>query len=126
MKYIVFLLFYVVIAMGEDLPASFFRAIHQVETGGRLGSIKGQRGELGPLQIRKAYWQDSRAAGKYEQCSDYVYSCRVVTAYLNRYGRRFVLARDYESLARIHNGGLNGYRNPNTKKYWVRVRKFLS
>ena len=113
------------VMMGESLPDYFFRAIHQVETGGRLGGIRGTKGELGPLQIRETYWRDSGVVGDYQQCSDYQYSCKVVTAYLNRYGSRFVRRRDYESLARMHHGGPNGYRNPQTKKYWNRVKKFL-
>ncbi|MEL0099922.1 MAG: hypothetical protein VW907_10230, partial [Opitutae bacterium] len=54
----------------EEVPMSLINAIHQVETGGRLGAIKGDNGRaLGPLQIHRAYWIDSGVEGKYEDCA---------------------------------------------------------
>ena len=41
--------------VGAAPPESFFLALHAVESGGRLGGIKGDRGAaLGPLQIHRA------------------------------------------------------------------------
>ena len=65
------------------VSARLVKAIHLVETGGRLGAIKGDGGRaLGPLQIHRAYWIDSRVPGRYEQCADLAYSIRVLNAYM--------------------------------------------
>jgi hypothetical protein len=114
-------------AHGESITPKFFSALCQVETGGATGPILGDGGKaLGPLQIHYAYWKDSGVAGKYSDCARYDYSCKVVTAYLNRYGKRFIITRDYQSLARVHNGGPMGYKNPRTNKYWDKVKNFLT
>lgn len=43
--------------------ASFFRALHIVETSGKLGPTIGDQGRaLGPLQIHKSYHADSRVS----------------------------------------------------------------
>ena len=103
-------------------PASFFKALHQVETGGRFGAIVGDNGAaLGPLQIHRAYWQDSRIGGTYEQCADLEFSKRVVTAYLKRYAPAAWAAGDVETLARVHNGGPRGHLKPATLSYSRKV-----
>ena len=103
-------------------PASFFKALHQVETGGRFGAIVGDNGAaLGPLQIHRAYWQDSRIGGTYEQCADLEFSKRVVTAYLKRYAPAAWAAGDVETLARVHNGGPRGHLKPATLCYSRKV-----
>jgi hypothetical protein len=109
------------------LPQKFVRAIHQVETGGRTGAIKGdQNRALGPLQIHKAYWQDAVSydktiGGRYEDCADLAYSVRVMTAYLNRYQKTAIQKNDFQTLARVHNGGLNGAKKAATNGYWAKV-----
>ena len=103
-------------------PASFFKALHQVETGRRFGAIVGDNGAaLGPLQIHRAYWQDSRIGGTYEQCADLEFSKRVVTAYLKRYAPAAWAAGDVETLARVHNGGPRGHLKPATLCYSRKV-----
>jgi len=98
-------------------------AVHQVETSGRLGAIKGDGGRaLGPLQIHRAYWLDSRVPGRYEDCARLDYSRRVFRAYMARYAPR---VRDFETLARIHNGGPKGHKKPATKPYWRKVERNL-
>lgn len=109
-----------------ELPASFVRAIHQVESSGRLGAIKGDNGlALGPLQIHRAYWQDSGIAGDYSQCADLEYSKRVMAAYLKRYAPKAVKANDFQTMARIHNGGPLGYKTKATLPYWNKAKKNL-
>jgi hypothetical protein len=103
-------------------PASFFRALHVVETSGRTGPILGDGGKaLGPLQIHRAYHADARIGGDYSRCADLDYSKRVVSAYLQRYAPQAWAAGDVEKLARIHNGGLTGDRKASTLPY---LRKF--
>jgi len=103
-------------------PESFWRALHHVETSGRLGPIKGDNGAaLGPLQIHRAYWKDSGVPGTYSQCADLAYSRRVVTAYLRRYARNAWERGDAFSLARVHNGGPSGHRKAATLAYARKV-----
>ena len=107
-------------------PESFWRALHQVETSGRTGAILGDNGRsLGPLQISRAYWQDSRVGGSYEQVTDLAYARRVATAYLKRYAPAAWEAGDVETLARVHNGGPAGARKPATLPYAEKVRRAM-
>jgi len=104
-------------------PASFWRAIHLVETSGRTGPILGDGGRaLGPLQIHRAYHADSRVAGDYSRVADLDYSKRVATAYLKRYAPEAWAKGDVENLARVHNGGPRGHLKQATKGYGVRVK----
>ena len=103
-------------------PESFWRALHVVETGGRQGPILGDNGRsLGPLQISRAYFTDSRVAGTYEQVADLPFARRVVSAYLQRYAAKAWAAGDVETLARIHNGGVRGDRKQATINYGKKV-----
>lgn len=125
------LLFLAFSTAGENLPNNFFRAMHMVETGGRYGKIVGKQGELGPFQISHAYWLDAVSfdktiGGKFENCLDYDYSKRVVFAYLNKNAKNFILAKNIQALARIHNGGKLGYRNRSTKPYWYKFKGYLN
>lgn len=107
---------------------SFFRALHIVETSGKLGPTLGDQGRsLGPLQISRAYHKDSRVGNDsdYMRCADLEYSKRVVTAYLQRYAPQAWAAGDVETLARVHNGGVRGASKPATKAYAVRVKAFM-
>lgn len=113
--------------------AEFFRALAMIESGDR-DNVVGDRGKaLGRFQIWSAYWQDAvskfpnlREEGSYESClRDGNYSERVVAAYFLRYGKKFLDARDYESLARIHNGGPRGHLRDSTLQYWGKVKKIL-
>jgi hypothetical protein len=107
-------------------PPSFFAALHQVETGGALGGIKGDKGKaLGPLQIHRAYHADSRVGGDYSRCADLEYSKRVVTSYLKRYAPAAWESGDVATLARIHNGGPKGNIKPATKSYSQKVLRVL-
>lgn len=109
----------------------FIKALHMTEASGRMNPPDGDDGRaIGPFQIWKAYWQDAvqfdkSIGGKYEDCRNYDYARKVVDAYLRRYGRQFLAQGNWEALARIHNGGPQGYRNPNTAKYWRKAQRFI-
>jgi hypothetical protein len=124
---ILVLAFLSVYCRSEPLDRRFVRAIHQIESNGRYGPIKGDNGKaLGPFQIHQGYWQDARMSyGKYGDCQSYSYALDVMTAYLNRYGLRFIRNQDYQSLARIHNGGPSGPSKPATWAYWMKVKREL-
>lgn len=114
-----------------SLESRFVNALHQVETSGRNGAILGDNGRaLGPFQIHKSYWRDAvnfdkSIGGKYDDCANFNYSVKVVTAYLNRYAKAAVLKRDYKTQAEIHNGGPNGANQKATNAYWQKVKRHL-
>ena len=105
-------------------PESFWRALHLVETSGRQGPILGDNGRsLGPLQISRAYFTDSRVGGTYEQVTDLGFARRVVSAYLQRYAPKAWAAGDVVTLARIHNGGPAGANKAATVNYGAKVAR---
>lgn len=101
---------------------AFWRALHQVETGGRIGPIFGDGGKaLGPLQIHRACHADSRVAGPYSRCAELDYSRRVAEAYLQRYAPDAWRKGDAATLARVWNGGPRGASKAATLPYARRV-----
>lgn len=111
----------------SELPNNFLVALNKVEASGRTNNVPpGDNGHaIGPFQIHKKYWQDSGVEGKYKDCFDYAYSVRVVTAYLKRYGDKYIESNNFEALARIHNGGPTGYKKDQTLEYWRKVKHVL-
>lgn len=76
---------------------------------------------IGPYQIHYAYWKDSGVSGRWQQCKDRQYSEKVIRAYWQRYCPEAVAKRDWQKLARIHNGGPRGHAQSGTLKYWKKV-----
>jgi len=102
--------------------AAFVRAVHQVESGGRVGAIIGdQNRALGPLQIHRGCWQDSRVGGRYEDVADLAVATTVLRAYLQRYAPRALSAEDWITCARVWNGGPRGGSKNATLAYSRRV-----
>lgn len=92
-------------------PAAFWKALHQVETSSRLGAIVGDGGRsLGPLQISRAYFADSKVAGRYEQVIELEFAIKVASAYMRRYEPEAWRQGNVEVLARLHNAGPNWRR----------------
>ena len=114
-----------------ELNLKFLRALNMVEASGKNGNIVGDNGAaLGGYQIHKSYWKDATSydksiGGSYSDVTNKAYAEKIVTAYLNRYARKAILTNDFETLARIHNGGWNGANKTSTKKYWLKVKRFL-
>jgi len=109
-------------------PEIFWKALHQVETSGRFGAIKGDNGAaLGPLQITRAFHKDSRVPGRYQQVADLAYARRVATAYYMRYAPEAYRQGNMEVLARIHSGGPKGPTRaatlPHARKLMAYVRR---
>ena len=111
--------------MGAELPYNFVHSIHLVESSGKYGAIKGAHGELGPLQITRRCWKDSKIKGQFNDVTNYNYSVRVLNAYLNRYGTEAVANKDFKYLARLWNGGIKGNDRKVTLPYWECVRANL-
>jgi hypothetical protein len=102
-----------------------FDAIREVETGGHSNpeNARGDGGRsLGPYQISRAYWKDSGVPGKYRMVRNKVYAERVMKAYWKRYCPRAFSRLDFETLARVHNGGPKGAQRTRTLPYWHRVK----
>jgi hypothetical protein len=113
-------------ARSGQLDPRFLRALHLVEASGRTGPILGDGGRaLGPLQIHRDYWLDAGVPGRYSDVARLDYAERVVAAYLQRYAPRALARGDWQTLARVHNGGPAGARNPATRAYWKRVERHL-
>ena len=108
-------------AMAADW-AGFVRAIHSVESSGRTtGHIIGDGGKsLGPLQVSRAAWQDSRVGGRYEDVADLAVATRVLRAYLQRYAPSALATENWEVCARVWNGGPRGMSRA-TLGYWRKV-----
>ena len=102
--------------------AAFARAVHQVESGGRVGLIIGDQGRaLGPLQIHRGYWQDARQRGSYESVTNLAAATATMHAYLQRYAPAALAREDWQTCARIHNGGPRGASRTATLAYSRRV-----
>lgn len=123
-------------AQKERITATEIRplldAIRMVESSDGKNLI-GDRGKaIGPYQIHKCYWEDAvefdpSIGGSYKDCMNRAYAERVVVAYLNRYAtaRRIGSTPTYEDMARIHNGGPNGFKSDKTEGYWDKVEKHI-
>ena len=109
----------------------FLVALRKTETIGAPNNginARGRHGELGPYQIRINYWRDAigydkTIGGSFSNCGQKEYSEKVITAYLNRYCKKAILASDYETMARTHNNGPK--INKSSVSYWNRFKKFF-
>ena len=104
-------------------------ALRQVETGGSKSGGKRAVGDggkaIGPLQIHRAYWEDSKIPGRFEDCRELPYARKVVCAYWQRYCPKALEALDAETLARVHNGGPAGPKKESTKVFWKKIEREL-
>jgi hypothetical protein len=110
--------------------APFLSALECVESNSRDDAVGDNGKALGRLQVWEVYWQDAVAhcpeiGGRYTDVTDATYARRTVAAYLLRYAHKAVDASDYETLARVHNGGPRGAKRKATLIYWHRVEKVL-
>ena len=107
-------------------------AIRVVESNNNPGAVGDNGNAIGVYQIWTSYWKDaterSGIGGVYLDCYKPDYADRVVRAYMARYATERRLGRPVtmEDIARIHNGGPNGYKKNATLKYWEKVKKELN
>ncbi len=113
-------------AMAADW-AGFVRAVHLVESSGRTtGHIIGDGGRsLGPLQVSRAAWQDSRVGGRYEDVADLAVATAVLRAYLHRYAAGALASQNWMECSRVWNGGPKGASKTATLGYWRKVEAKL-
>jgi hypothetical protein len=104
-------------------------AIRMVESGGLKDGGRKATGDggkaIGPFQIHRPYWEDSKVPGKHDDCRDPEYARKVVLAYWKRYAPKALESVDVQSLARVHNGGPDGARQECTLVFWGKVERQL-
>jgi hypothetical protein len=119
-------------AAGEKEMRQFLDALRRVETGGLpaagIGAFGDNGASIGPYQIQRGYWTDSRQkAGRYEDClRDARYSEQVMRGYWARYCPDALASEDWETLARVHNGGPRGAKKKATEAYWAKVKREMT
>ena len=109
-------------------------AMKQVESGGDPCAIGDNGRSLGAYQIMNAYYTDAvaynpslgdngRTYSDVWGIGSEAYSEEVIGSYMGRYATPQRLGRQPtdEDIARIHNGGPNGYRRDSTLPYWDKV-----
>ena len=102
-----------------------------VESNGNDFEIGDDGKAYGCLQMHAAYVQDAAEyAGKdwvHEDAFQRVVAIQIFMAYMARYATEERLGREptLEDIARIHNGGPNGYKKKSTEKYWQKVKSML-
>ena len=85
----------------------------------------------GALQLDSAYVADAAEYAnkdwKHEDAFDRKTAIDIFLAYMSRYATEKRLGRPVtiEDIARIHNGGPNGYKKDATLKYWKKVEREL-
>tara|TARA_R110002096_G_scaffold168632_1_gene339580 strand:+ start:2211 stop:2645 length:435 start_codon:yes stop_codon:yes gene_type:complete len=107
-------------------------AIRTVESNNNPNAVGDNGNAIGVYQIWPSYWKDavehSKLQGKYVDCYDHSYSDSIVRSYMKRYATKRRLGREptQEDIARIHNGGPNGYKKKSTIEYWNKVKRILN
>ncbi len=107
--------------------------IRLVEIGydNNFSNISGNNGELGPMQITEQYVDDiNRIANfsgerfKYADRQEMDYCRTMSLVYWDHYATTERLGHEptIQDLARIHNGGPNGWKRASTLDYWRKVK----
>ena len=136
----IFLLGVLCFSVGEplDINRDLLNAMQYVESKGD-SCAKGDNGQsLGAYQIMKGYYDDAAEFNPSLKDGGYTYnnvvglggkeySERVMMSFIERYATPERLGRTptYEDIARIHNGGPNGFRRDSTLPYRDKVNECL-
>jgi soluble lytic murein transglycosylase-like protein len=103
-------------------------ALISVESSGGDHEVGDNGQAWGCLQMHAGYVQDAAEhAGEdwtHQDAFDRETAIQIITAYMDRYATEARLGRPVmaEDIARIHNGGPNGYKKTATDQYCVKVR----
>ena len=125
MKKIIVVLLLSVSAQAANLDG-FFAALAKVESSGNAKAVNKKENALGIYQIRPAYFQDSKVKGNHSQVFDPVFARSVCEAYFKKYEKKALDNGDFETLARVHNGGCGWRKNKSaTDSYWKKIKKNL-
>ena len=120
-----------------DIPTVLVMALCQVESGYNHKAIGDNGAAHGILQIHKIvvddvnriYYSDGIDAYTYEDRMSPTKSMEMCNLYLKHWGHSYFKKTGelptQETLARIWNGGPNGWRKDATLKYWAKVQQAL-
>lgn len=101
-------------------------AIRYVESGNRSNPPDGDDGRsIGPYQIMAGYHADGCGCGDYQSVRTQAHAEATVIGYWRRHCPRAMKRGEWETLARVHNGGPVGHHKTATRKYWQKVRKAM-
>ena len=117
--------------MKIETIAQLILAIIQVESGDNMMAVGDNGKAYGCMQIHAAYVKDvNRIWGtnfKHNDAFDKVAAMEMFLIYTGHYAVKMEDKLDrkatFEDLARIHNGGSNGWQKESTKKYWAKVQE---
>lgn len=110
---------------------SLIMILIQVESAGDDLAIGDNGLAYGCLQMHKAYVQDAAEyAGEdwvHEDAFDRETSIDIFIAYASRYATEERIGRPVtvQDIARIHNGGPDGWKKSSTEKYWNKVKSIM-
>jgi hypothetical protein len=113
------------------VPSILLVAIALVESNNSQLAIGDNGKAFGPYQLHAAYVQDAAEFDNENWTHEDAF-CRwpaetIIQAYMRRYATEKRIGRPVtaEDIARIHNGGPNGYRRDSTLPYWEKVKAQL-
>lgn len=106
-------------------------ALAVVESNNNVNAIGDNGKAIGVLQIWKVVVNDVNTVYNTNYTHKNMYnkekSYKVASLYLKHYGKQYTKQTkkpaDLKTLARIWNGGPQGYKKPATLKYWNKVKK---
>lgn len=117
--------FSVAAASGADLN-KFLDALAKVESSGNTKAINRKETALGIYQIRPAYFKDSGVKGNHADVFKPEVAKKVVLQYFKKYEPTALKNLDFETLARLHNGGCGWRKHKDaTNNYWKKIQKNL-
>lgn len=110
------------------LDKKFVQTIGAIESNNNDLAVGDNGKSISRYQIQKAAFIDAKQFDKsikfgYESLTNKNNALKVMTAYLNKYCPAAVRKNNFEIMAKTWNGGPNGPKNPNTKKYWAKFTK---
>lgn len=106
-------------------------AIMMVESGGDPDAIGDNGKAYGCMQIHQCVVDDVNEYAdlhfKHKDAFDILKARKMFQIYMMRYANPERLGRvpTMEDMARIWNGGPNGYKKPSTEAYWQKVKKVM-
>jgi hypothetical protein len=111
------------------IPIEFIMCIAMIESNVKWNAVGDDLQSIGILQMQEAYVQDAAEYAnkdwKHMDALDELTAVRIFRAYMDRYCTKERLGREptLQDVARIHNGGPNGYKKPSTLKFWKKVKE---
>lgn len=115
----------------------FCAALAAVESSNNARAFNEKENAIGIYQIRPDYFRDAKdfdkslAKYRHDDCYNRTVAKMVITAYFKRYTPKAFKDKDFEVLAKLHNGGCR-WMNKDAKtqeklsNYWLKVQKHLA